>query len=187
MSLHIGVDVDGVLALHMPAMLDAVREVAGVELRLEQVKDYFFAGLVPRELMEAVFVRCLETCYDLPAFPDIHLVNQLPGRVTIVTHRPEELAGEATRAWLGLHGIRHERLIFATGAKSDFGPFDVFIDDAPHNAVELATHGARVYLMDHPYNREYDYGAVADRIIRVAGWGEIDGHVQALGAARLAS
>ena len=94
MKPHFGVDVDGVLAHHFPAMLEIVRELTGLTVSPDQVTDYYFAGLVSRDLMERVFERCMECAMDLPPMADYHLVNELPGTVTIVTHRPAEVAEE---------------------------------------------------------------------------------------------
>ena len=130
MKPHFGVDVDGVLAHHLPAMLEIVTELTGMTVTPDQVTDYYFAGLVSRELMERVFERCMECAMDLPPMADYHLVNELPGTVTIVTHRPAEAAEETTKEWLRRHGIRYDGIIFTRGPKSQTGRFDYFIDDA---------------------------------------------------------
>lgn len=171
--LHFGVDVDGVLAHHLPSMLAIVEELTGLRLHPDQVTDYYFAGLVPREQMEHVFERCMECAFELPPMPHIELVNDLPGRVTIVTHRHEDAAGEVTRAWLQHHGIRHEGLVFTRGLKSETGAFDFFVDDAPHNALDVAGAGTTLFLMEQPYNRTMDLGEHAERIVRVRGWSDI--------------
>lgn len=171
--LHFGVDVDGVLAHHLPAMLEIVQEVTGMSVHPDQVTDYYFAGLVSREQMERVFEKCMERAMELPPMPDHHLVNELPGTVSIVTHRHEEMAGVTTRAWLAHHDIRYDRLIFTKGLKSQTGTFDFFIDDAPHNALDLAEAGSTIFLMAQPYNRASEFGEHEERVIRITGWHEV--------------
>jgi hypothetical protein len=178
-ELHFGVDVDGVLAHHLPAMVEVVRDLTGIALTPEAVEDYYFAGLVPREQMDLVFTRCMELALDLPPMPDHHLVNDLPGRVTIVTHRHEDTAGPVTRDWLARHGIRYDALVFTRGPKSEMGTFDYFVDDAPHNATDLAGAGVTTFLMDQPYNRHLDFAELGERIVKVQSWSEIRGYLRA--------
>jgi len=177
MKPHFGVDVDGVLAHHFPAMLEIVKELTGLAVSPDQVTDYYFAGLVSRDLMEQVFERCMERAMDLPPMADYHLVNELPGTVTIVTHRPAEVAEQTTKEWLRRHGIRYDGIVFTKGRKSETGRFDYFIDDAPQNALDLASAGATTYLMAWPYNRESHFGEHDHRVVRVGGWKEIQEHL----------
>lgn len=179
MKPHFGVDVDGVLAHHLPAMLEIVHELTGLSLMPDQVTDYYFAGLVSRDLMERVFDRCMECAMELPPMADYHLVNELPGTVTIVTHRPSEQAEVTTKEWLRKHGIRYDGLIFTRGRKSETGRFDYFIDDAPHNAADLAATGATTFLMGWPYNRQSHFGDDDHRVVRVSGWEDVKAHLEA--------
>lgn len=172
-ELHFGVDVDGVLAHHLPAMVEIVRDLTGVALTPDQVVDYYFAGQVPRDQMDRVFERCMELALDLPPMPDHHLVNELPGKVTIVTHRHEDAAGAVTRAWLQRHGVQFHDLVFTRGLKSETGRFDFFVDDAPHNAEDLAGAGVTTFLMEQPYNRHLEFGPLSERIVRVTCWADV--------------
>ncbi|HEY9854833.1 MAG TPA: hypothetical protein V6D05_03780 [Stenomitos sp.] len=175
--LHFGVDVDGVLAHHLPSMLDVVKDITGIALTPDQVTDYYFAGLVSREEMERVFEQCMECALELPPFHDYHLVNELPGDVTIVTHRHEDVAGAVTRAWLERHGIRYSDLIFTRGPKSLTGTFDFFVDDAPHNAVDMAQAGVTMFLMEQPYNKHMEFAEHGERIVRVSCWTDIKNYL----------
>ena len=176
-QLHFGVDVDGVLAHHLPSMLAIVEDVTGLALRPDQIEDYYFAGLVSRERMEEVFKKCMDCAMELPPMPGHRLINELPGKVSIVTHRHEEMAGVTTRAWLAHHGIQYDQLIFTKGLKSQTGHFDYFIDDAPHNALDLAESGAIIFLMEQPYNRTSTFGSYEDRVIRISSWHDVQDYL----------
>jgi uncharacterized HAD superfamily protein len=182
MKPHFGVDVDGVLAHHLPAMIEIVAELTGMHVTPDQVTDYYFAGLVSRDQMEVVFERCMERAMELPPMADYHLVNELPGAVTIVTHRPAEVAENITKEWLYQHGIRYDGIVFTKGRKSETGRFDYFIDDAPLNALDLASAGATTYLMGWPYNRDSHFGEHDHRVVRVAGWQDVRAHLESIQA-----
>ena len=47
---------------------------------------------------------------------------------------------------------------------------DIFIEDEPRYCEDLAATGAKVFLIDHPWNREY---TTPENIIRVKDWDEI--------------
>lgn len=179
MKPHFGVDIDGVLALHLPAMLEIVTELTGLTVTPDQVTDYYFDGLISRDTMERVFERCMECAMDLPPMEDYHLVNELPGTITIVTHRPAEAAEKTTKEWLRRHGIRYDGLVFTKGRKSETGRFDYFVDDAPQNALDLASAGATTFLMQWPYNRNHHFGEYDHRVVRVEGWRDIRAHLEA--------
>jgi len=172
-SLHFGVDIDGVLAAHLLPMLEVIRDLLGIHLTPDDVKDYYFDGQVPREELERIFDRCMDEAFQLQPTPGYELVNALPGKVSIVTHRPAEKAEAVTRAWLAHHGIRFDDLLFTKGRKSQMGTFDFFVDDHPRNVEELASEGITTFMMLHPYNRDCHFGEHDHRVIRVANWHEI--------------
>ena len=171
--LHFGVDIDGVLAAHFLPMLEVIRDLLGIHLVPDEVKDYYFDGQVPREELERIFDACMERAFEMDPRPGYSLVNALPGKVSIVTHRPAEKAEAVTRAWLAHHDIRFDDLIFTKGRKSQMGTFDYFIDDHPRNVEELSAAGITTFLMLHPYNRECHFGEHDHRVIRVESWHEI--------------
>ena len=177
-KLHFGIDVDGVLAHHLPAMLDVVTEMTGKVIRHEDVTDFYFDGIVERAHMDAVFARCMETAFDLPPMPGCHLINELPGKVTIVTHRHEGEAERTTLKWLAHHGIRYDDIVFTRERKSQMGSFDFFVDDAPHNAQDLAQAGVTTFLMEQPYNRHVQFGDLDERIVRISHWDQIRGYLE---------
>lgn len=176
-ELHFGIDVDGVLAHHLPAMLDVVTEMTGKAVRHEDVTDFYFAGIVERARMDDVFARCMAMAFDLPPVQGCHLINELPGKVTIVTHRHEGEAERTTLRWLAHHGIRYDDIVFTRGPKSQMGDFDFFVDDAPHNALDLAQAGVITFLMEQPYNRHSQFGEMDERIVRVSHWDQIRGYL----------
>ena len=171
--LHFGVDIHGVLAAHFLPMLEVIRDLLGIHLVPDEVKNCYFDGQVPREELERIFDRCMEQAFEMDPRPGYSLVNTLPGKVSIVTHRPAEKAEAVTRAWLAHHDIRFDDLIFTKGRKSEMGAFDFFVDDHPRNVEDLSEAGITTFLMLHPYNRECHFGEHEHRVIRVENWDEI--------------
>jgi len=95
----------------------------------------------------------------------LHALASL-GELIVITHRPKS-AVEDTLAWLvyqqlplsGIHILTNQEP--KTSVKCD-----VYIDDKLENVIALATTGARVYLMDRPWN----YGLTPAGVVRVFGW-----------------
>lgn len=64
----------------------------------------------------------------------------------------------ALKAWLDAHGICYDDFYGGVDNKA-LMDYDVFIDDKPHLAEDLAGSDAHIYLINHPYNGRVDEGA----------------------------
>jgi uncharacterized protein len=103
----------------------------------------------------------------------------------IVTARPESME-EETRAWLDVHfpGVFDEvcftNHFHGDGIKRSKSSVclelgvSIFIEDALHNAHDIAGAGIPVLLFDTPWNKE----EVPPPIIRVSSWEEIIEHIR---------
>lgn len=98
----------------------------------------------------------------------------------VVTAKPEELR-EKTLEWISLHFPKMFDEVYFTNHFSGSNPkrsksevchelgIEVFVDDALHNAEEIASAGIPVLLLDTPWNQ----GEVKYPITRVFSWEEI--------------
>lgn len=96
--------------------------------------------------------------------------------IRVVTHRLYVNWGHAaaagdTVAWLDQARIPYRDLCFV-GAKRDVG-CDVYIDDGPHNIVNLRAAGRTAIVFDQPYNRDIDG-------LRARTWPEVEETVYGL-------
>jgi len=73
------------------------------------------------------------------------------GRVDIVSGRATEHL-PYVKSWLRLHRVKYSSILLGASPKSRLG-HDVFIDDSPVEAVQIARTGRYVLLRDQPWNR----------------------------------
>lgn len=105
----------------------------------------------------------------------LHTRNLVSGYVTRRNPRLKPL----TQAWLDQHGFPSKPLIHVeeNEPKSvrvrELGA-DVMVEDAPHEAEELAAAGLNVILIDRPYNRE----VTGAGITRVHTWLEFENAIR---------
>jgi len=76
------------------------------------------------------------------------------GKVDILTVVPENLV-ENTKKWLAHNGITYDDYVSVPNElkKSDY-EYDIFIDDSPSNAEQIANCGKTVFLYDQPWNQK---------------------------------
>lgn len=77
-------------------------------------------------------------------------------RISIITKR-ERPTVPYVAMWLDLHDVYTDELIFVYDAipKANY-PFDVLIDDAPKNLIDIAAPKAGI-LFNQPWNRNFDW------------------------------
>ena len=103
--------------------------------------------------------------------------------IRVITHRLYVNWGHAsavadTVGWLDKHRIPYRDICFL-GNKPDVGA-DVYIDDGPHNIIQLRAAGFNAIVFDQPYNQDLDGPRVKD-------WAELEEMVVELAADRLGS
>jgi uncharacterized HAD superfamily protein len=92
----------------------------------------------------------------------------LADQLVIVTSAPEA-ARAAKMQWLSEHDIAYDAFVM-TQQKSE-ARCDVYVDDSPNVALEIINNtGARVLLVDRPWNRDL---ARHHRITRVRDWEQL--------------
>lgn len=103
--------------------------------------------------------------------------------IRVITHRLYVNWGHAsavadTVTWLDDHRIPYRDICFL-GNKPDVGA-DVYVDDGPHNIVNLRRAGHEAIIFDQPYNAHLDGP-------RAHSWNELEDMVMALAADRVGS
>jgi 5'(3')-deoxyribonucleotidase len=165
-SFVLGVDLDGVCGDHT----EAFRRVVAAELRVDPATlgpqtrwDYAdwgldeeaFLGLHRRAVLEH---RMFRTMPVIAGTADtLWRLSDAGVWIRIITHRLYANWGHAvavadTVAWLDEAGIPYRDLCFL-GRKPQVEA-DLYVDDAPHNVLELRSAGTDVVVFDQPYNRD---------------------------------
>jgi len=170
MKTKIGIDVDGVLAIHYDRTIDMLNERYNVYVNPRDLDTYHFEDYysehfgLNKDEMTAYLTELWENPNYLPesapSLPMIRACRELAGMSLdpqgpyIVTARVEKTR-DMTKAWLDRYGIAYNSIIH-TPDKASFvreKKIKYFIEDAPHQALEIASTGCGVFLIDYPYNR----------------------------------
>ncbi|MCB1249065.1 MAG: hypothetical protein KDB33_02655 [Acidimicrobiales bacterium] len=162
----LGVDLDGVCGDHTEAFRRVVAAELGVPadtLGPQERWDFADWGLSE----EQFFALHRRGVLDHRMFRDMPVVegaaealwrlNDAGVWVRLITHRlyanwGHEVAVADTVAWLDAHAIPYRDLCFL-GNKPQVEA-DAYVDDAPHNVIELRQAGNAVIVFDQPYNRD---------------------------------
>ncbi|MEN4465422.1 hypothetical protein ABFV47_14315 [Mycolicibacterium fortuitum] len=165
--LHIGLDVDGVLADYMAAIAEVGRgnghPMSGEgPFTYELIEPGWFpdaqaAATAMAQLHEGGL--CALTLFDDTAPAAVRELRNGGHRVTIVTARSEHRTGDAGKRagrrdlanWLARHGIVTDDLLFQR--RKSLSGCDVYLDDAPHNIDEIRSAGRIAVVRDTTYNR----------------------------------
>lgn len=173
-ALIIMVDIDGVIADFVGAFRKVVKKRYGVSLKEREIRvhDLFQVLGVPEEEAYELILTTLRQ--DLGLIPGARMaLNKLKTAghtIVIVTSRPVKLAA-ATRRWLRVHRIPHDRLVFQSeGQKHNSKQVvDVVVEDHLREAIRWMAKADRVLIFDHPWNHSLN---VKHRLIRVSSWNE---------------
>ncbi|MDZ7688598.1 MAG: hypothetical protein U5J64_07750 [Halobacteriales archaeon] len=158
----IGVDIDGVLADHVPPVLENTRRAYNTQKPNKfDVTDYY-ADIpdCPINIAEAIAICQLDASYilQMPVIESsIDIVNKLHREYTIViiSHRPHtEKMQNLTERWLTNNNYSYDELIMGS-KKSEIEQLDLLIDDY-HEDLEgfLANSGKSGVLFLQPWNIE---------------------------------
>jgi uncharacterized HAD superfamily protein len=135
----------------------------------ERIRPYLTAVFQYGE--HDVLARAATLPHALDTLHALHARNLVRGYVTRRNPRLKPL----TQAWLDEHGFPSQPLIHVEEDEPksvrvrELGA-DVMVEDAPHEAEELAQAGLNVILIDRPYNRE----VAGTGITRVHTWLEFE-------------
>ena len=165
------VDIDNVLGRAEPEVQRLFQELTGIPW---PVGMYGSAGgldssQLDRSLLEEIFSRFHEEVIPhLPLFPGAKYALEAihrTCRIIIVTAR-RPYSRPQTLEWLRSHSIPFDAL-YHTEEKTEIPEsITLAIDDHPEHLQSYQEVGARVFVMDQPWNRM----VIDTRVIRVNGW-----------------
>ena len=139
----------------------------------ERIRPYMTAVFQYGE--HDVLSRAATLPHALATVHRLHARGLVRGYVTRRNPRLKPL----TQAWLDAQGFPNKPLIHVeecepkSGRVRELGA-DVMVEDAPHEAEELAGAGLKVILIDRPYNRE----VAGAGITRVHNWLEFENAIR---------
>lgn len=169
----IGIDVDGVLAIHYDRTIDLLNERYNVAVDPKDLTTYYFEDYygerfnLDRDEIRDFLTKLWEDENYLPesapSLPMIKVCRELAGMSLnpegpiIITARSESTQN-TTKQWLDRYGIAYSKIIHSSEKARHCreNRIKYFIEDAPHHAKEIAQTGCGVFLLDYPYNRNVE-------------------------------
>jgi len=170
--MRIGFDIDGVIVDTISAAAVAISDFLGCEVTCEdvifrfdeihEVHDYWIKNAHK-------FLCCSPPIEGVCAHIN-ELLNE--HELYFISARGIELLDES-RNWFENYGLPKDNLFFTSGEPKagvckELG-LDLFIEDSPKNAQEIALAGIPVLLMETEYNKDY----ADEKIVRCKDWDEL--------------
>lgn len=177
---RVGIDVDGVLADLLGEIFPLAKEMYGIELHVDHMKDWEIDNLLPegksKEFWDAVgrpglhkrlkpYPGAVEGMAALDKVADIYIV-------TSYLHNGETWVYERDEWIMDTFGISKKKMIH-TSAKYTFNGL-VLVDDKPQNIIDFIQEPtlSSGVLWTQPYNKNFEFPAEIDpaRVIRSNDW-----------------
>ena len=183
MSLRIAVDVDGVLADHVGAVLSRLKkEYPGFDRTRESMThwdeelpslDTSLKPVIEQSESDPAFVREMEPIEG--AVETMTALAEQGHELVIVTARPEENLA-ATHDWLEDRGIPHNRKKSKStnGRMKTMADAAVLIDDFPGHVQDFANSDRFGILFEQPWNKNHIADLIkSPRIFAAESWDKI--------------
>lgn len=180
MTLNIAIDVDGVLAEQVPAVLEPIRDELGVEMEKEEVRSWDEAIpdtdtnikiLIENHLEDPEFVRRMSAVDG--AVEGVRTLERKGHRLIIATARGDHIK-ESTENWLQRHGFEYDEVRSVENRSKSTLHADLLVDDYPKNVVEFSGSTGTAILFLQPWNEDFAEQRGTDDSIYVAnGWDEV--------------
>lgn len=180
MSVNIGIDIDGTVT-DPYGFIPFLNEIFGKNITKEEYTTLDWEKLYGK--VDGDFYIKFDENYSYtyevakPAKNAIRVLKKFEQNENInlyfITARRECLR-EITEKWFEKYGINISNLyllgpVKKSGKALELG-IDIFLEDDPYNAIDIAKNGVEVLLIDTNYNKNIDY----NNIIRVKNWEEIE-------------
>lgn len=189
MKKRYGFDLDDVILNFMESFRGFHNENYGTNHELEDYTDFYLEnilGCTKEEIVKRVevFYNSHEHKNANPVKGAVEVLKKLSDKyeLIIITAKPEELR-EQTIAWLNIHlpnifsDVVFTNHFQGEGPKRNKGDvclelgIEAFVDDAIHNAENVASVGIPVLLLDTPWNRKFEE---TEFVKRVQNWEQIE-------------
>lgn len=167
----VAIDVDSVLADVMPVWADEYNKRKKARITKADITRWDIPTVLPvsaedvYEYFSHVWRRrwreILPTEHDIGAIT--RRIHRKGYRISILTKRERPTAPYVAK-WLDMHKIYADDLLFVYDAtpKADY-PFDVLIDDAPKNLVDIVEPKSAI-LFNQPWNRDFEWPVRVSRL-----------------------
>jgi uncharacterized HAD superfamily protein len=185
----IGIDIDEVISEFVKPYLEFHNNKFGTNINYEDISRPLFWEDLGYNIdeMQILFDDFQENHLLPENFPllsgskeGINLLNK-KNKLFIITSRPKKIF-EQTKKFFDKHFPENDFKIFFSGevhisnnskSKADICKklnIDFLIEDGPKIALDCAKKGIKVFLMDKPWNKDYEHH---NNIIKVKNWEEI--------------
>lgn len=178
MGLTIGLDIDGVVADSFTVFMKELNKHYGKNVteidNYDMTKVYDVCG----DDLEAFFDHNMEYLFITPkpmegAVETIYSWLEAGHDIVFVTARKCGAEEEVTLKWFDKNGIPRDKAVFMGGLSKTFAvkeyDIDVFVEDFMTNALEIASTGIPVFILDASYNQ----GKLPRGVTRCYNWEEI--------------
>jgi uncharacterized HAD superfamily protein len=187
----IGIDIDDVIAYFMKHFIDYSNKKNGTSFKVDEISNYNLWETEIHPSKEHSVGEVLEF-QNSTHFDNIGLVEGVKEAIEklskiydihFVTSRPQQIK-EKTDKFLNKHFPENNFNVIYSGeihggkSKSDIcSDFEIplMIEDNPFYALDCASKGVRVFLIDKPWNKNHE---PHDNIIKVNDWNEILNHLE---------
>ncbi len=186
-KLRIGIDIDDVVVEYLKSFLDYVEKKEGKKFLYEEIFDYSFQdilGVSREEIWNLVKGHeSDEIIINLDLIENskesIELLNNVH-KIFFITSRNTKIKN-TTLLFFEKHFPNHNFKILFSGENWDNGNrskqeickdygIEIFIEDNLDYALDCATNGIKVFLIDKPWNQKEN---LPENIIRVKDWKDI--------------
>ncbi len=160
----VGIDVDSVLADVMLVWVDEYNKRRNTKITKQDITKWDIPTVLPitpEEVYEYFSHVWRERWKEIPptepAIGDVtERLHRKGYRISVITKRERPTAAYVAR-WLDLHDIYTDDLLFIYDAvpKANY-PFDVLIDDAPRNLIDVTAPKTAI-LFNQPWNRDFHW------------------------------
>lgn len=177
--MRVAVDMDGVLAERIPAVLDLVNERHGLGLAKAGVASWDVTVPATGKGLRDFF---LETDRDpehvrglSPVDGAVEGMNALADdhEVLIATYRDPAAYG-SSREWLREHGIPFDRLVEEPGDAKLNADAELIVDDSPRTVRAFARERSRAVLFSQPWNAGE---SLPEDAVRARNWDDVVGYL----------
>ena len=167
----VAIDVDSVLADVMIIWTDEYRKRNSINVTKKEIIRWDIPTVLPITPKEVyqyfTYIwkyRWREIPPTEPKIGDItKSIHRKGYRISIVTKRERPTAPYVAK-WLDLHHVYADELLFIYDAvpKASY-PFDILIDDAPKNLIDIVAPKSAI-LFNQPWNRSFDWPVRVDSL-----------------------
>lgn len=167
----VAIDVDSVLADVMLVWADEYGKRTGKKIAKKDIYQWDIPTILPvtadqvyRYFSHVWKYRWREIPPTEPDIGDVtKRIHRKGYRISIITKRERPTVAYVAQ-WLDAHKVYTDDLVFIYDAvpKANY-PFDVLIDDAPKNLIDIAAPKSAI-LFNQPWNREFDWPVRVDTL-----------------------